>query len=85
MKETYTKNEDGGLTITWEAETPEDMAELKKHALRLVTAAETRDDLADLMPDPMPCPQGCGQATEDPYGGPCRACWDAISMWGEGG
>lgn len=23
------------------------------------------------------CPQGCGGLTEDPYGGPCQACWDA--------
>ncbi len=22
-----------------------------------------------------PCPQGCGGNTEDPYGGPCNACW----------
>jgi hypothetical protein len=25
------------------------------------------------------CPQGCGGLTEDPYGGPCRACWEAVS------
>ena len=24
------------------------------------------------------CPQGCGGITEDPYGGPCQACWDAV-------
>lgn len=24
------------------------------------------------------CPEGCGGLTEDPYGGPCRACWDKI-------
>jgi hypothetical protein len=23
------------------------------------------------------CPQGCGGITEDVYGGPCKACWDA--------
>jgi hypothetical protein len=30
--------------------------------------------------DEMPsfCPQGCGGITEDPYGGPCTACWDAV-------
>lgn len=22
-----------------------------------------------------PCPMGCGGKTEDPYGGPCKACW----------
>ena len=36
MIETYTMNEDGELVVTWEAETPEDMAELKEHALRAV-------------------------------------------------
>lgn len=25
-----------------------------------------------------PCPQGCGRLTEDPYGGPCRCCWNAV-------
>lgn len=25
-----------------------------------------------------PCPEGCGDATEDEYGGPCRACWRAL-------
>lgn len=31
--------------------------------------------------DEMPsfCPNGCGGVTEDPYGGPCQACWDAVS------
>lgn len=24
------------------------------------------------------CPQGCGGTTEDPYGGPCKACWDKV-------
>jgi hypothetical protein len=24
------------------------------------------------------CPQGCGGTTEDPYGGPCKACWREI-------
>lgn len=24
------------------------------------------------------CPQGCGRTTEDPYGGPCKACWDKV-------
>jgi hypothetical protein len=30
--------------------------------------------------DEMPnfCPNGCGGVTEDPYGGPCKACWDAV-------
>jgi hypothetical protein len=23
-----------------------------------------------------PCPLGCGWPTEDPYGGPCKRCWD---------
>lgn len=33
--------------------------------------------------DITPCPEGCGGLTEDPYGGPCAACWrriDAISQ-----
>jgi hypothetical protein len=30
--------------------------------------------------DEMPnfCPNGCGGVTEDPYGGPCKACWREI-------
>jgi hypothetical protein len=24
------------------------------------------------------CPDGCGFPTDDPYGGPCAACWSAI-------
>ena len=24
------------------------------------------------------CPNGCGGVTEDPYGGPCKACWNAV-------
>lgn len=24
---------------------------------------------------PDPCPNACGGLTEDPYGGPCKACW----------
>lgn len=30
--------------------------------------------------DEMPsfCPNGCGGVTEDLYGGPCKACWDAV-------
>lgn len=24
------------------------------------------------------CPNGCGGLTEDPYGGPCKACWDKV-------
>lgn len=26
-----------------------------------------------------PCPMGCGGNTDDPYGGPCQACWDETS------
>lgn len=29
---------------------------------------------------PDPCPMGCGELTEDPYGGPCRACWAAVDQ-----
>jgi len=25
-----------------------------------------------------PCPMTCGNLTEDPYGGPCQACIDAL-------
>ncbi len=28
--------------------------------------------------DLWPCPEACGGFTEDPYGGPCRACWRRI-------
>lgn len=31
---------------------------------------------ADQMPNF--CPEGCGGVTEDPYGGPCKACWRAV-------
>jgi len=24
------------------------------------------------------CPEGCGGITEDPYGGPCKTCWDKV-------
>ena len=27
---------------------------------------------------PDPCPNACGGLTEDPYGGPCKACWAAV-------
>lgn len=27
---------------------------------------------------PDPCPNACGRLTEDPYGGPCKACWDTV-------
>ncbi|WP_068924986.1 hypothetical protein [Planobispora rosea] len=81
MKEIYEINKDGDLTITWEAETDEDMAELKETALAIARGEVPLNAL----PDPHPCPQGCGRMTEDPYGGPCRACWDAAPMLGEGG
>jgi hypothetical protein len=25
-----------------------------------------------------PCPGGCGELTDDPYGGPCTRCWNAL-------
>lgn len=28
--------------------------------------------------DITPCPGGAGGLTGDPYGGPCKACWDAV-------
>lgn len=30
------------------------------------------------------CPNGCGGTTEDPYGGPCAACWREICNDREG-
>lgn len=36
MKETYAMDENGDLVIIWEAETPEDQAELKEAALEAV-------------------------------------------------
>ena len=27
---------------------------------------------------PDPCPNACGGLTEDPHGGPCRACWAKV-------
>jgi hypothetical protein len=29
-------------------------------------------------PDAVPCPEGCGRLTDDPYGGPCTVCWRKI-------
>lgn len=29
------------------------------------------------------CPNGCGGVTEDPYGGPCQACWDTVPRHGD--
>jgi hypothetical protein len=26
-----------------------------------------------------PCPMGCGEDTEDPYGGPCSNCWEELN------
>jgi hypothetical protein len=34
-------------------------------------------------PDFWPCPEGCGGATEDEAGGPCRRCWDKVDEPGE--
>lgn len=33
-----------------------------------------------VLPDgsPDPCPNACGRLTEDPYGGPCKACWAEV-------
>lgn len=31
------------------------------------------------------CPNGCGGISEDPYGGPCQACWDAVGKNGGDG
>lgn len=28
---------------------------------------------------PDPCPNACGGLTEDPYGGPCKACWAKVT------
>lgn len=25
-----------------------------------------------------PCPMGCGNLTDDPYGGPCEQCWSDV-------
>ncbi|GAA4934009.1 hypothetical protein HD597_010077 [Nonomuraea thailandensis] len=40
------------------------------------------DEEAQLLADLDPCPQGCGRTTEDPYGGPCNACWAEVPMPG---
>ncbi|MGI5286626.1 hypothetical protein ACQEVF_25260 [Nonomuraea polychroma] len=75
MKVTYTVDGDE-LAITWEAETPEEMAELKEQALRIASGDVPDEVLAEIDL----CPMGCGRTTEDPYGGPCKACWDAAPM-----
>jgi len=35
-----------------------------------------RFELPEGSPDP--CPNACGGLTEDPYGGPCEACWARV-------
>ncbi|MFB4273052.1 hypothetical protein [Nonomuraea sp. GTA35] len=77
MKVTCTLDGDE-VSITWEAETPGEMAELKEQALAIARGEVPADvlDEIDL------CPQGCGRTTEDAAGGPCRACWDAVPMSG---
>jgi hypothetical protein len=37
----------------------------------------------DLLDNLDPCPMGCGFLTDDPYGGPCKRCWDTVPMPGE--
>jgi len=32
---------------------------------------------------PDPCPNACGGLTEDPYGGPCKACWSKVTRGNE--
>lgn len=44
---------------------------------RIVTSRVDLDEV-------MQCPMGCGRTTEDPYGGPCSACWDAAPTEGRG-
>jgi hypothetical protein len=40
---------------------------------------ESRSLQFDLEPEPLePCPMRCGWPTEDPYGGPCKRCWDKV-------
>lgn len=36
-------------------------------------------DESRLLDDRDPCPMGCGRLTDDPYGGPCTACWSAVN------
>lgn len=24
------------------------------------------------------CPMGCGKDSDDPYGGPCKSCWEKV-------
>lgn len=50
MIESYTMNEDGELAVTWEAETPEDMAELKEHALRAIREGLPEDTSLTIWP-----------------------------------
>jgi hypothetical protein len=38
-------------------------------------------DLPEGSPDP--CPNACGGFTEDPYGGPCQACWRDVPRFGD--
>ena len=46
-----------------------------------MSPAFTWEGPAGEMPDF--CPEGCGGVTEDPYGGPCRACWARVDATGE--
>lgn len=41
----------------------------------MTTYTYETDDEGD---DVEPCPMGCGGLTDDPAGGPCESCWDAV-------
>ncbi len=77
MKETV-KIEGDEVTYTIEAETEDEQRELKELALAIVTSPVAVEDDDDLTADFDPCPGGCGGITDDPYGGPCTNCWNAI-------
>ncbi|MGW3346778.1 hypothetical protein ACWDA3_25995 [Nonomuraea rubra] len=82
MKVTRTISGDE-MSITWEAETPEEMEQLGEQALA-IARGEVPDDVLNAIDL---CPQGCGRTTEDAAGGPCNACWNAVTMpgWGHDG
>lgn len=50
-------------------------------------AASVMPTLEFVLPEgsPDPCPNACGGLTEDPYGGPCKACWAKVGRGDDDG
>lgn len=67
----WTDAEDGGQCINCGATHPD----MRGAAWTVYDAERVERERA--RDEPELCPMGCGSTTEDVYGGPCKACWDA--------